>query len=330
MRRGYARARLSAEMANPATAAFKKHPEAPCRSFRSMLNSFHSLMTAAASPASLLVDEAKSILPEIADTLERCNASHRLYMSSTGPASGWFYDVMTGEDDSTKRFTVSSSECPHVDPADIETDREQLKDNIFAIKHDARFLYDTGTSMISLEHVRGLLAAQRQAAPQSSTLATDSVTQHPPGALNPQGIPYADIEAYNRRFAGPAAPAQQAVIQSTVGSVLVVSGPRWAFCDFAGGGDYNAFAVCDGNVAWIEDDWREKDTMATVGRFISLFRKLGLSGCNIGGDQGFGGALMDRLAELGYHLVRVRNGDPAKNKKDFFNLPPNTGAPSAS
>jgi hypothetical protein len=105
-----------------------------------------------------------------------------------------------------------------------------------------------------------------------------------------------------------------------VGSVRVISGPRFAFADFAGGGDFNAFALCDGNIAWIEDDWREKDTMATVGRFIALFRRLGLAGHQIGGDQGFGGALMDRLAEKGYHLKRVRNGDPAQNKKDFFNL----------
>src|SRR6202043_98448 len=58
----------------------------------------------------------------------------------------------------------------------------------------------------------------------------------------------------------------------------------------------------------------------TVGRFVKLFERLGLVGWQIGGDQGFGGALMDRLAEKGYHLKRVRNGDPATNKKDFFNL----------
>jgi hypothetical protein len=68
------------------------------------------------SPASLLVDECKSILPEIIDTLERCNASYRLYMSSTGPASGAFFDIMTGEGDGIKRFTVPSSMCRHVDP----------------------------------------------------------------------------------------------------------------------------------------------------------------------------------------------------------------------
>lgn len=88
-----------------------------------------------------------------------------------------------------------------------------------------------------------------------------------------------------------------------VGSVAIVPGPRFAFADFAGGSDYNALAVSDGNVAWIEDDWREKDTMATVGKFIGLFRKLGLVSHQIGGDQGFGGALMDRLAEKREDIV---------------------------
>jgi hypothetical protein len=95
---------------------------------------------------------------------------------------------------------------------------------------------------------------------------------------------------------------------------------RLAPCCSTGGGDYNALALCERNVMWIEDDWREKDTMATGGRFIGHFRRLGLQGWQIGGDQGFGGALMDRLAEQGYHLKRVRNGDPAPNKKNSFNL----------
>jgi hypothetical protein len=276
------------------------------------------------SPAALLVDEAKSILPEIADTLERCNVSHRLDASSTGPAFGWFYDIMTGEGDGIKRFTVPSSMCQHVDPASIKKDREELKDNVFRIKHGAEFLYDEGTSMIGLEHVRGLLAAQRHAA-SGTMVPVPQLPKHPPGALNEHGIPYADAEKGRRLFVDPpradrnAHQATPVRVTAYVGSVLIVSGPVCAFCDFAGGSDYNAFAVCDGNIVWIEDDWREKDTMATVGRFISLFKKMGLSGYQIGGDQGFGGALMDRLAEHGYHLKRVRNGDPAQNKKDFFN-----------
>jgi hypothetical protein len=46
--------------------------------------------------------------------------------------------------------------CPHIDPAAIEADRENLKANVFAIKHDAEFPYDAGEAMISLEHVRAL------------------------------------------------------------------------------------------------------------------------------------------------------------------------------
>jgi hypothetical protein len=47
--------------------------------------------------------------------------------------------------------------CPHVDPALIAADRENLKDSVFAIKHNARFLYDAGDSMISLEYVRAVI-----------------------------------------------------------------------------------------------------------------------------------------------------------------------------
>jgi hypothetical protein len=277
------------------------------------------------SPAALLVDEAKSIHPEIADTLERCNVSHRLDASSTGPAAGWFYELMTGHDDGVKRFTVPSSMCPHVNPADIEKDRQELKDNVFRIKHGAEFLYDSGSSMISLAHVRQLQAAQKQAAPEP----VDSEEQPPkpaPGAVNAQGIPLCDIEVYNRTNAGPIRADRNSrgagsirAPKVYVGSVPVIPGCLCGFCDFAGGGDYNAFALCDGNVAWIEDDWLEKDTMASVGRFISLFKKC-RNGVRLGGDQGFGGAMMDRLAEKGYFLARVRNGDPATNKKDFFNL----------
>jgi hypothetical protein len=62
-------------------------------------------------------------------------------MSSTGNASGGFFRIMTADSHLWKTFTVTSSMCPHVDPALIAADRENLKDSVFAIKHDARFLY---------------------------------------------------------------------------------------------------------------------------------------------------------------------------------------------
>jgi hypothetical protein len=78
-------------------------------------------------------------------------------MSSTGQASGAFYQICTAKAHLWRTFRVTSSMCPHVEAATIEADRQNLKSNVFAIKHDAQFLYDAGEAMISLEHVRALL-----------------------------------------------------------------------------------------------------------------------------------------------------------------------------
>jgi hypothetical protein len=110
------------------------------------------------SPAALLCDEVKTIADDVLEALERCSTRFRLFMSSTGQAAGGFYHIMTARAHLWRTFRVTSSMCPHVDPALIEADRLQLKSNIYAIKHNAEFLYDAGEAMISLEHVRALLA----------------------------------------------------------------------------------------------------------------------------------------------------------------------------
>jgi phage terminase large subunit len=216
------------------------------------------------SPAGLLVDEAKSIRPEVLDALDRCHTTFRLFMSSTGAAFGTFYEVMTSKAHLWRTFRVKSSDCPHVDPALIEADRQNLKASVFAIKHDCQFLYDAGDSMISLEHVRALI-------------------DNPPA---------------------------------------FVPGPTTAFCDFAGSGDESVFALCEGNRVTIEPEWcwRSRDTMHSVGKFLTLFRKLNLQGWQLGGDSGYGHQLMDRMAEQDYHLQRFNNGSPAKQPDIFFNL----------
>jgi hypothetical protein len=214
------------------------------------------------SPAGLLVDEAKSIRPEVLDALERCHTSFRLFMSSTGPAFGGFYQIMTAKAHLWRTFRVPSSMCPHVDQATIEADRENLKDSVFRIKHGAEWLYDAGDSMISLEHVRALI-------------------DNPPP------------------FAG---------------------GPTTAFCDFAGPGDESVLATCTGNRPEIVDAWRSRDTMHSVGKFLTHFRRLALQGHQIGGDEGYGHQLMDRLQEEGFFLQRINNGSQAKRADIYFNL----------
>jgi phage terminase large subunit len=214
------------------------------------------------SPAAILVDEAKSIRDEVLDALERCHTSYRLFMSSTGAAFGGFYQICTAKAHLWKTFRIPSSLCPHVEPATIQADRRDLKDNVFRIKHDAEWLYDEGDSMISLEHVRALF---------------EDPPEHVPGR-----------------------PA--------------------AFCDFAGPRDESVLALCDGNRAEIVDAWRSRDTMHSVGKFLTWFRKLNLKSYQVGGDEGYGHQLMDRMQEEGFYIQRFNNGSTAKRADIYANL----------
>ena len=55
---------------------------------------------------------------------------------------------------------------PHVSKAEIEADRENLKDSVFRIKHGAEWLTDAGDSMTSLEHVRALIESPPEHLPR--------------------------------------------------------------------------------------------------------------------------------------------------------------------
>jgi hypothetical protein len=144
---------------------------------------------------------------------------------------------MTAKAHLWRTFRIPSSMCPHVEPAAIEEDRQNLKDSAFRIKHAAEFLYDEGDSMIALEAVRGLI---------------DNPPAHVPGR-------------------------------------------PVAFCDFAGPGDESVLALCDGNQAQIIDAWRASDTMHSVGKFLNHFHRLNLKSYDVGGDEGYGHQLMDRM-----------------------------------
>jgi hypothetical protein len=63
------------------------------------------------SPAGLLVDEAKSIRPEVLDALDRCHTSFKLYASSTGAAFGGFYQICTAKAHLWKTFRIPTSLC---------------------------------------------------------------------------------------------------------------------------------------------------------------------------------------------------------------------------
>jgi hypothetical protein len=106
-----------------------------------------------------LVDEAKSVDEEIFEALSRCTASHRLYGSSTGAAFGFFHSLFTSRSAYWRTYRIRSTDCPHIPQSSIDADREADGEHssTFRIKHLSEFLYDSGQSVISLEHVRALL-----------------------------------------------------------------------------------------------------------------------------------------------------------------------------
>jgi hypothetical protein len=60
--------------------------------------------------------------------------------------------------------------------------------------------------------------------------------------------------------------------------------------------------------------------MHSVGKFLTHFRRLGLQGFQVGGDEGYGHQLMDRMAEEGFYLQRLNNGSQLKRSDIYTNL----------
>src|SRR3981081_2527839 len=60
--------------------------------------------------------------------------------------------------------------------------------------------------------------------------------------------------------------------------------------------------------------------MHSVGRFLNLFCNLNLQSYQVGGDEGYGHQLMDRMQEEGFYLQRFNNGSPASRSDIYANL----------
>lgn len=107
---------------------------------------------------------------------------------------------------------------------------------------------------------------------------------------------------------------------------------RHAFLDFAAGRAENVLAVAKGNRVWIEAAWREKNTMAAVGEFVSrlnkLRREIGLQPEEVEGDaDGMGIVFCHALAEAGWPIGEFHGGaqprfSPGRtsDQGDYYNL----------
>jgi len=99
------------------------------------------------------------------------------------------------------------------------------------------------------------------------------------------------------------------------------SGNRKAFCDFAAGGNENVIALAEGNRVQIAAAWTESDTVQAARQFVREFQRLQLNqGQVYGDDGGLGHVMIDQIAELGFHVKRVRNEEEASDPEHFANL----------
>jgi phage terminase large subunit len=110
------------------------------------------------------------------------------------------------------------------------------------------------------------------------------------------------------------------VLQKAISSPPAKDGNmKKAGVDFAAGGDENVIQCIEGNKVIETVRWREKDTMAAVGRFLTEFKRLGLEADNIYADGGgLGLPMCDALREAGWDVHRVQNGAAATGAPDKY------------
>jgi len=87
-------------------------------------------------PLLIVVDEAKSIEPEIFAAIDRCSYSVLLYISSPGLKQGAFYDAFTVNSDSFVTFAVGLADCPHIP-------KEKIEDIVATYGEDSPFTRST-------------------------------------------------------------------------------------------------------------------------------------------------------------------------------------------
>lgn len=99
------------------------------------------------------------------------------------------------------------------------------------------------------------------------------------------------------------------------------NGPKYAFFDFARGGDENVFAYREGNQIRIVDAWKQRDTTQAVRRFIAKAKELKLLPNQCWGDaDGLGGPMVDTFKDEGFPINEFHGGQAATDSDNYENL----------
>jgi phage terminase large subunit len=108
------------------------------------------------SPVLIVIDEAKSIAPEIFTAFDRCSFNCELLISSPGLKAGRFYEAFTSNREQHLCFEIGLTDCPHVS-------QERIADIIATHGEDKPFTRSTlyGEFMDYDEETAFLVSYQR-------------------------------------------------------------------------------------------------------------------------------------------------------------------------
>jgi hypothetical protein len=120
---------------------------------------------------------------------------------------------------------------------------------------------------------------------------------------------------------GPGSIISQGALRACLDArVAHVPASRAAFCDFAAGGDENVIAVADGNRVELIRCWRDTDPIRACKDFVAEFLRLKLVPAELYGDEGgLGIVMIGYLAEMGWRLRCVNNGEAAHDSEHYCN-----------
>lgn len=106
-------------------------------------------------PLMIIVDEAKSVEPQIYDAIERCTFQRLLLASSCGAALGTFHDAFNKNARYFKTHRIAAGDCPHADHAkNLELiQRRGINDPLVQSKVFAEFAGAAEGALIRLEWI---------------------------------------------------------------------------------------------------------------------------------------------------------------------------------
>ena len=123
---------------------------------------WHPKMDRETDPVFIIVDEAKTVPNQIFEAFDRCTRVFQLWVSSPGAPSGEFFESFHANKKFYYTLKVPSIDCPHIDPAKRERDREKhgADSPLYRSMHDAEFTEDIERLIMSSESLREAIEYQ--------------------------------------------------------------------------------------------------------------------------------------------------------------------------